>query len=101
MFERAIVKLPAENFADGITSSHFGSPNFALTLLQHRDYCRALASCGLNITYLNPDPNFPDSTFVEDTAVVTDKYAVITRPGAPKRRHETDSIARELVDFCE
>lgn len=46
---------------------------------------------------LPPDERHPDSTFVEDTAIVTSRGAVITRPGAPSRLGETDEIRRELV----
>ena len=38
-------------------------------------------------------------TFVEDTAVILDEAAVLTRPGSPSRRPETASIARALEPF--
>lgn len=64
---------------------------------QHAAYCEALQSCGLTLIGLPPDERHPDSTFVEDTAIVTSRGAVITRPGAPSRLGETDEIRRELV----
>jgi dimethylargininase len=39
----------------------------------------------------------PDSVFVEDTAVVLDEIAIITRPGAPSRRDETAAVAEALA----
>jgi dimethylargininase len=45
---------------------------------------------------LPAEPGLPDSVFVEDTAVVVDKVAIITRPGAEARRPETRSVARAL-----
>jgi dimethylargininase len=43
------------------------------------------------------DEDYPDSVFVEDTAVLTDKFAVITNPGAPSRKGEVISIKEELL----
>src|SRR5258708_38689601 len=41
----------------------------------------------------------PDSVFVEDTAVVLDDVAIITRPGAASRRGEVDSVAEVLQRY--
>ena len=95
-FARAIVRPPGPNFADGLTSAGDGAPDFALALGQHRDYCAALEGCGLALTRLDPDPEFPDGTFVEDTAIVTPRGAILTRPGAPTRSGEIVSVGRVL-----
>ena len=50
--------------------------------------------------YLDPasvEPALPDAVFVEDTAVVLEEVAVITRPGVPSRRPETASVAAALA----
>lgn len=99
MFTRAIVRPPASNFAEGLTTVDLGPPNYEFALAQHEAYCAALEQCGLRLTRLEPDPLHPDSTFVEDTAVLTDKCAVITRPGAPSRAGEVASIKKVLTDF--
>lgn len=95
-FTHAVVRPPASNYADGLTSSDEGPPDIGLALNQHRAYCRALEDCGLEITTLPPDPAFPDGTFVEDTAIVTAEGAIATRPGAPSRLGEVDSVATVL-----
>jgi dimethylargininase len=95
-FTRAIVRPPAATFADGITASGLGPPDLALALEQHRDYCRALARLGLSLVMLPPDPAFPDSTFVEDAAIVTSKGAILTRPGAPSRAGEVAALRTAL-----
>jgi dimethylargininase len=64
---------------------------------QHAAYERTLAALGCRVVSLPAEPDLPDSVFVEDTAVVVDELAVITRPGAPSRRPETAAVARELV----
>ncbi len=99
MFSKAIVRAPSENFADGLTSVDLGVPVFETALVQHRAYCEALVRCGLSLIELEPDPKYPDSTFVEDTAILTEKCAVITRPGAPSRSGEILSMAATLSKY--
>ena len=85
MFKNAIVRIPGSNFDAGLTSVSLGRPDFERVLQQHAQYCEALIECGLTITTLDADLRFPDSTFVEDTAVLTPNGAVLTRPGAASR----------------
>ena len=63
---------------------------------QHAAYLEALAAAECRIEHLAPAPGLPDAVFVEDTAVVLDELAVITRPGAASRRAETASVAKAL-----
>jgi len=71
----------------------------ALAVLQHAAYEDALRAAGCTVVRIPPEPDLPDSVFVEDTAVVLDELAVITRPGAPSRRGETASTASALLDY--
>jgi dimethylargininase len=96
MFTKAIVRAPCADFAAGLTSVDLGAPALDLALQQHEVYCSALEACRLNLIRLEPDERYPDSTFVEDTAVLTERGAVITRPGAASRRGETEQIERVL-----
>ena len=43
---------------------------------------------GLDVIELPPDELLPDCVFVEDTAVVVNGQALITRPGHPNRQKE-------------
>jgi dimethylargininase len=95
-FGHAIVRPPAATFAQGITSSRLGPPDLPLALRQHRAYCEALERPGLSLVRLGPDPSFPDSTFVEDAAVVTARGAILTRPGAPSRLGEVTAVGSAL-----
>ena len=98
MFRHAIVRPPAPNFADGLTTVDLGRPDVAKALAQHDAYCRALEESGLALTRLPADPHFPDSTFVEDTAVITVRgSAILTRPGAPSRSGEVVAIEEALA----
>ena len=60
---------------------------------QHAAYCAALADAGCVVQYLPPLPDAPDAVFVEDTALLLDGHAIITRPGAASRAAETSSVA--------
>lgn len=99
MCTKAIVRSPGRNFASGLTSVDLGAPVFERALQQHEAYCEALKLCGLDLIRLAADERYPDSTFVEDTAVLTPRGAVITRPGAASRLGEIDSIASALREY--
>lgn len=96
IFTHAIVRQPGPNFAEGLTNAQLGKPNFELARVQHAAYCSALEGCGLQLTILEADPHCPDGCFVEDTAIVTEEVAIITRPGDPSRRGEPERIAEVL-----
>jgi dimethylargininase len=98
MFTKAIVSAPGSNFASGLTSVDLGVPDFERAIEQHEAYCAALESCGLELIRLPVDDDHPDSTFVEDTAILTARGAIITRPGAPSRLAEIDRIVPPLRD---
>ena len=91
-FSHAIVRPPSATFADGLTTAGLGAPELALAREQHEAYVRALEACGLAVTRLPADDRFPDSTFVEDTAVLARGLAVLCRPGAPSRAGEVEAI---------
>ncbi|MCB1044729.1 MAG: N(G),N(G)-dimethylarginine dimethylaminohydrolase [Acidobacteria bacterium] len=97
MFQKAIVRTPGQSMVQGITTAELGIPDYDLALEQHRSYVYALEACGLNVTILPADEHYPDSTFVEDTAIVTRHGAIITRPGAESRKGETTSIKTILA----
>jgi dimethylargininase len=92
MFKRAIVRRPASNFADGLTTVDYGVPVFEEVVKQYDHYCAALEECGLALTRLPEDTAHPDSTFVEDTAIITERGAILMRPGAASREGETRSM---------
>jgi len=71
--------------------------DLSIARAQHRAYEDRLAELGCRVLRLPVEPDLPDSVFVEDTAIVLDELAVITRLGAASRRPETDAIARVLA----
>ena len=93
IFTKAITRQPGADFANGITTSNLGKPNLPLAIKQHDKYVSALKDLKLEVETLAPLLGMPDACFVEDTAIVTEEIAVITRPGASSRIGETESIA--------
>lgn len=63
---------------------------------QHRGYEACLAARGCTVERLE-ELDLPDAVFVEDTALVLDELAIITRPGALSRRAETASVKAALA----
>ena len=97
-FRHAIVRTPGATLASGLTMANLGPPDYIRALAQHRAYVNALRLCGLAVTILEPDDNYADSTFVEDTALLVEDLAIITRPGAESRHGETAAIELALRD---
>ncbi len=99
-FTHAIVRPPARNFADGLTTVDLGRPDVDLALQQHAAYCAALERHGCHVITMPDDARYPDSTFVEDTALILPGLgAILTRPGAASRAGEVDAIAGALVTY--
>lgn len=64
---------------------------------QHAAYREALRRAGAQVAFIAPTPEYPDGVFVEDTAVVLDEIAVITRPGAESRRGEITTVVTAVA----
>lgn len=85
---RALTKYASQDDDDGI--------NVDRAREQHDEYVRCLRTAVA--TYVMPAlDEHPDSVFVEDTVVAIGKTAVVTNPGHPSRRGETDSI-RDVLE---
>ncbi|WP_186668176.1 dimethylarginine dimethylaminohydrolase family protein [Sporosarcina sp. BP05] len=99
MFKNVIVKTPGKSYLNGLTTSDLGKPDYEKLLIQHKNYIEALKKCGVTVTHLPASEEFPDSTFVEDTAVLTPEFAVVTNPGADSRNGEIKEIESVLKGF--
>jgi dimethylargininase len=64
---------------------------------EHALYVDALRQAGLEVRDLARADDLPDAVFVEDTAIVLDEVAIISRPGAPSRRAEVPSVREALA----
>jgi len=63
---------------------------------QHAAYEQALRDSGFAVIRLPDLPDQPDAVFVEDTALLLDGHAIITRPGVSSRAREVESTAAGL-----
>lgn len=81
--------------------THIGrSPiDYELAVKQHQKYCDVLHSAGLEVKELSVSLNYPDSTFIEDAAVVVDEIAILASMGVKSRRGEAINIEPELVKY--
>ena len=93
---RAIVRTPASTLSEGLRTTDRGTPDYERAVVQHDAYCAALEHCGVELTRLPSLGDYPDSTFVEDIAILTNGCAILTRPGAPTRVGEVDLTAPDL-----
>jgi dimethylargininase len=86
--------------AEGIVTYGERRPvDAALAAEQHAAYVEAIADAGWAIREVPDADELPDSAFVEDTLVVCGELAVLTRPGAARRRAElagAEEAARSL-----
>jgi dimethylargininase len=99
IFTNAIVRKPCPEMVNGLTSAILGKPDYFKAIEQHSRYVDILKECGLQVTVLDSDSKFPDSTFVEDVALCTSKCAIITNPGASSRNGEKQGIKPVLQEF--
>ena len=92
-----LVRRPASRLAEGIVTHISRVPvDLALAREQHAAYAGALATSGWVIRHAPPADDCPDSVFVEDTVVVCEDLAVLTRSGAPERRPEVPGVAEAV-----
>ncbi len=101
MFSEAIVRAVPASIDAGITSADLGKHYYEKAREQHDRYVGALERCGLKVTVLDADERYPDSVFIEDTAVVTDRCAIVANPGAVGRRGEVHEVGEVLSGLYE
>jgi len=99
MFSRAIVRTPAKSLVNGITTAGLGEPDYQLALDQHRQYIAALESCDLVVDVMAADEDFPDAMFIEDTALLMPRCAIVTNPGAASRQGEVGKVSARLNQY--
>ena len=72
---------------------------FERAVQQHRNYQELLRSLGVAVTEIPSQNDCPDCCFLEDTAIVLDELAIITRPGSTARRHEVDGVVPSISGY--
>jgi dimethylargininase len=95
-FTHAITRKPSQSITRGLRAIDIGTPDLAVMLSHHADYVSALRSTGAEVVELEALEAFPDSVFVEDTALCLPEGAVVMRPGAASRLGEAAKMAPHL-----
>jgi len=93
---RAITRSIGPAYRDALGQDAGYAIDLALAERQHAAYVATLRQLGVAVTVL-PEGGFADGCFVEDTAIIIGGQALVTRPGAPSRRAETEAIADALL----
>jgi dimethylargininase len=97
-FTHAITRTPPASAVDGLRAEDVGNPDVALMMAHHDAYGHALRKAGLEVRVVDALEDFPDSLFVEDTALCLQEGAIVLRPGAPTRFGESQAITPHLEE---
>lgn len=95
-FTHAITRRPSASILAGLRAVDTGAPDLERMLAHHCDYVAALRETGAIVLELAAMEAYPDSVFVEDTALCLPEGAVVMRPGAPSRLGEAAEMAPHL-----
>jgi len=98
-FTDAVVRRPGLSVVNGLRTVDRGQPDIKLFRAEHRAYVNALERAGLKVEVLPPLEAFPDSVFIEDTALCLPGGTVILSPGAPSRAGEAEATATALSEL--
>jgi dimethylargininase len=96
VFDRALVRTPGVSVVNGLRAVDRGAPTHEGVQRECDAYVAALQAADVQVETLPPLEAFPDSVFVEDTALVFTEGAIVLRPGAPSRLGEAAAIAPVL-----
>ena len=97
---RALVRRPGQRLAEGIVTHSDRVPvDVGRAFVQWHHYVEALENGGWEIVEVPPADDCPDAVFVEDTVVMYRNVAVITRPGADRRKPEVFDVEMTLRSF--
>jgi dimethylargininase len=98
-FTHAITRRPAHSVIAGLRAEDSGNPDAGAFQADWDQYCAALRSTGAVVRDLPALEDYPDSVFVEDSALCLPQGAVAMRPGAPSRLGEAAEMAPTLREF--
>jgi dimethylargininase len=96
----ALVRRPGPSLADGLSTHQEPAPiDLRLAARQWQAYVDVFAAAGWTIVEVDAADDCADAVFVEDALVMFDDLAVVTRPGAPTRRPETEGARRAAAEL--
>jgi len=96
----ALVRVPADNLADGqVTHIKRSKVDIDLANEQWDSYVAALVDNGWTPIEVDAAPTLADSVFIEDAVVMFDGTAVIMSPGAESRRDEVVAVEASVREL--
>lgn len=72
--------------------------NLSSAQSEHQSYVESLQRIGVS-TVILPSDGFPDSVFIEDTAIVIGNTVLITNPGADSRKPEVNRVRNYFYEL--
>jgi dimethylargininase len=97
---KALVRRPSPRLPEGIVDHIERVPvDYGLAVKQWEQYVAVLRRCEWETIEVARADECPDSVFVEDTMVVYENVAMISRPGALSRRPEIVGAERTIERF--
>jgi N-dimethylarginine dimethylaminohydrolase len=95
---RVLVRPPrAVGFANWREYGWHSEPDVAKLAAEHDAFCTALGAGGADVVLAEtPVGTDPDAIYVFDPAIVSDRGAIVLRPGKEGRLVETDAIAADF-----
>lgn len=99
-YQYALVRDLSDSFEESLKLNPPAVPiDLDLAKQQHENYIALLEKFIPQVIRLEADPNHPDCNFIEDTAIIVDDIAVISRMGAVERRGEEVPVAHVLREL--
>ena len=93
----ALVREVPDSFVSCVTSHPVSPPlDPDKAREQHAEYVAALEAGGFAVIRVPADEAHPDGSFIEDTAVVVGRRALLTNPGHSSRRGEVSGVGAVL-----
>src|SRR5690349_11369464 len=96
--ERVLVRAPRAGDLGAWQDYGWRSEPDAIALgREHEELCELLSSAGAEVVQAVSAPDGdPDAIYVFDPTLVTDRGAIVLRPGKPGRRDEPAALAEAL-----
>jgi dimethylargininase len=99
-YQCALVRNLSDSFEESLKLNPPTVPiDLNLAKQQHENYTVLLEKLVPKVIRLDADPNHPDCNFIEDTAIIVNDIAVISRMGAPERRGEEIPVAHVIEEL--
>ncbi|XP_014680889.1 PREDICTED: N(G),N(G)-dimethylarginine dimethylaminohydrolase 1-like isoform X2 [Priapulus caudatus] len=91
-----VCRVPSSITKSASENANEGELDITKAREEHELFVATLRKLGVDVIELPQDETLPDSCFVEDTAVVINGTALLTKPGKAERRKEVEIIRSTL-----